>query len=132
MDLADIHRCYKLKPSRLSVLFQFFLLMIILIGLYQVVTGMVLVCALVIAVVAYFVFIQRDQIEQLEQLDHSEWTISFQKSQAKQTVYIDKMIDHHIYIVIYFQSKNLKPMIIWYDQLSQLSWKSLKMRVELT
>ncbi|WP_143222553.1 hypothetical protein [Acinetobacter sp. ANC 4648] len=82
-------------------------------------------------VVAYFIFMQQDQIEQLEQLDHSEWTLRFKKSQELQRVKMDKMIDHHFYIVVYFQSKTLKPMIIWKDQLSQLSWKSLKMQVKL-
>lgn len=131
LNSVDIHSCFKLKPSRLSVMFQFLLFIGIFICLYQAVTGLVLTCGLLMTVVAYFIFMQQDQIEQLEQLDHSEWTLRFKKSQELQRVKMDKMIDHHFYIVVYFQSKTLKPMIIWKDQLSQLSWKSLKMQVKL-
>ena len=129
--LMDIHRCFKLKPSRLSVMFQCLLLFFIAMSLYQVLTIAVFILSIVLVNLTYFRFIRQAQIEQLEQLDPVEWTVCFKESRKIQRLKIDKMIDHHLYIVIYFQSKKLQPLIIWRDQLSEISWKSLKTRVKL-
>ena len=130
-NLIDIHRCVKLKPSRLSVMFQCLLLFFIAMSLYQVLTIAVFILSIVLVNLTYFRFIRQAQIEQLEQLDPVEWTVCFKESRKIQRLKIDKMIDHHLYIVIYFQSKKLQPLIIWRDQLSEISWKSLKTRVKL-
>lgn len=130
--LMDIHRCFKLKPSRLSVMFQCLLLLFIAMSLYQVLSIAVFILSIGLVNLSYFIFIRQAQIEQLEQLDASDWTLCYRQSGKMQHAQIIKMIDHHLYIVIYFQSTKLQPLIIWRDQLSEISWKSLKTRVKLT
>lgn len=130
--LIDTHRCFKLKPSRLSVMFQCALLLFIAMSLYQVLNIAVFILSVVLISLTYFIFVRQAQIEQLEQLDASDWTLCYRQSGKMQRVQIIKMIDHQVYVVLYFHSKQLRPLIIWQDQLSEISWKSLKTRFKLS
>lgn len=129
-NLVDIHRCFKLKPSRLSVVFQCLVLGLIMLTLYQTLTMLGLVLSMLLLSLTYVFFLRQDQIQQLEQLNATEWTLCFKQSGQIQRITIDHMLDHHFYVVVYFQSKQLRPLIVWRDQLTEVSWKSLKTQVK--
>lgn len=129
-NLVDIHRCFKLKPSRLSVVFQCLVLGLIMLTLYQTLTMLGLVLSMLLLSLTYVFFLRQDQIQQLEQLNATEWTLCFKQSGQIRRITIDHMLDHHFYVVVYFQSKQLRPLIVWRDQLTEVSWKSLKTQVK--
>ena len=129
-NLVDIHRCFKLKPSRLSVVFQCLVLGLIMLALYQTLTMLGLVLSMLLLSLTYVFFLRQDQIQQLEQLNATEWTLCFKQSGQIRRITIDHMLDHHFYVVVYFQSKQLRPLIVWRDQLTEVSWKSLKTQVK--
>ena len=129
-NLVDIHRCFKLKPSRLSVVFQCLVLGLIMLTLYQTLTMLGLVLSMLLLSLTYVFFLRQDQIQQLEQLNVTEWTLCFKQSGQIRRITIDHMLDHHFYVVVYFQSKQLRPLIVWRDQLTEVSWKSLKTQVK--
>ena len=129
-NLVDIHRCFKLKPSRLSVVFQCLVLGLIMLTLYQTLTMLGLVLSMLLLSLTYVFFLRQDQIQQLEQLNATEWTLCFKQSGQIRRITIDHMLDHHFYVVVYFESKQLRPLIVWRDQLTEVSWKSLKTQVK--
>lgn len=129
-NLVDIHRCFKLKPSRLSVVFQCLVLGLIMLTLYQTLTMLGFVLSMLLLSLTYVFFLRQDQIQQLEQLNATEWTLCFKQSGQIRRITIDHMLDHHFYVVVYFQSKQLRPLIVWRDQLTEVSWKSLKTQVK--
>lgn len=127
----NIHQCYELKPSRFALGFQlFFLIVIFVLLLSQLNIGW---CALLLlmALVALKVMRGQANVQCLEYLDQQDWTLKFNHSPSIQHVKIKQMFDHSFYIVIHFQEKNVKNLIIWHDQLSRKQWKSMKIRSKL-
>ena len=98
--------------------------------LYQTLTMLGLVLSMLLLSLTYVFFLRQDQIQQLEQLNATEWTLCFKQSGQIRRITIDRMLDHHFYVVVYFQSKQLRPLIVWRDQLTEVSWKSLKTQVK--
>lgn len=98
--------------------------------LYQTLTMLGLVLSMLLLSLTYVFFLRQDQIQQLEQLNATEWTLCFKQSGQIRRITIDHMLDHHFYVVVYFQSKQLRPLIVWRDQLTEVSWKSLKTQVK--
>ena len=66
-----------------------------------------------------------------EQLDLDQWSLKFYHSDQVLAVNIQQWVDHSLYVVVYFQEKKHSNLVIWRDQMTDLQWKSLKMRVKL-
>lgn len=81
---------------------------------------------------AYFIYTQKDWIY-LGYLDDKTWTIVKQSKQKKmsQRVRIINMIDHQLYIHIdaVLEEQPIS-IVIWQDQVNDLSWKALKTRTK--
>ena len=63
-------------------------------------------------------------------LSYGYWSLYDVRHQQIQRVQIQKILDHHVYIVIFFQHKS-SSLMIWQDQLSHLEWKKLKVLAKL-
>lgn len=122
------HIIYVLKPSRIALVFQLCSLLIILLTFYQILSFAQLLLLSLLAFASFLFFLRQDRIVTLATLDEQDWSIQYAHSRIKQRVHIHKMIDQHFFVVIYFQEKTIKPMIVWCDQLPRRSWKSLKIR----
>lgn len=66
-----------------------------------------------------------------EHLDAREWSLSSAQSEQIQRVSVSHIIDHQLYIVVYFQHFRAKPLLIWMDQLPRQQWKALKKLAKL-
>ena len=126
-----VNEHYSLKHSRLSIVFQLLLLMLIAVMMFLTFTmGIALIC--VLAMFATWRWFNRaEKLHYLQQLDQSEWSLKFENQSTTYRVRLEKMVQHHFYIVIYFQNKKHKPVIIWKDQLDRIAWKALLTRCHL-
>lgn len=134
--MADVsalssHSRFQLKPSRLALVFQWVCLFIISCCLFNIFNIVLWLVTVLVMVVIYFVFLKQAKIQKIEQLDHEEWSIQYLNSTDIQRGKIIRMIDHKIYIVIYLHDKKIKPLVVWQDQVSDIQWKMLKIRIKL-
>ena len=126
-----VNERYSLKHSRLSIVFQLFILILISIVLFSILNLVVAILCLLGLFIVLIWFRQAEKLQYLQHLDQSEWSLKFQNKSKIQRVHLEKMIQHHFYVVIYFQNKKHKPVLIWRDQLDLISWKKLLTRCHL-
>lgn len=134
--MADVsalssHSRFQLKPSRFALAFQWVCLFIVSYCLFNIFNIVLWLVTVLVMVVIYFVFLKQAKIQKIEQLDHDEWSIQYLNSTDIQRSKIIRMIDHKIYIVIYLHDKKIKPLVVWQDQVSDIQWKMLKIRIKL-
>ena len=123
-------RNFQLKPSLIALVFQFAIFTVLMALLYQVVAIWLWCILLLLGLVIYALFYRkRPNISALEYLDGRDWTLT--KYGQPQRVQISHIIDHQVYIVVYFQHARTKPMIIWCDQVAVKQWKSLKVLAKM-
>lgn len=122
--------CYQLERSRLAIAFRTLFFCIISFICYVSLPVIWWVISVIGCIVIWLIF-KPDQVEVLELLDKNEWSLSIKKQQKIERVNLKKIINHHFYIVIYFQEKNPKSLVIWKDQLNQKKWKRLLARAQL-
>ena len=127
----SVHLNYQLKPSRLLLVFQLSCLLIILFVWYQTLINMLFVIMSMLSCASYLLFLKQDRIVALVQLDETDWTIQYARSKCTYRVQIKKIINHQLYIVVFFQTKKIKSMLIFSDELHKKSWKSLTIRSKL-
>lgn len=117
---------FKLKYSRFSIIFQFFIglgLAALFYQLIQIIWWLVAVCLLFIS---FIFFLKRPQLVQIAYLDQKLWSLSFHSEQTISRVEILKIIDYQIFIVVYFEGDKTLTSVIWFDQMSLSQWKQLK------
>jgi hypothetical protein len=131
MAELNLHQRYEFKPSRIALGFQFFCLGLMLLLWFVMFNIWVCLFLLLLALFSLKVFRQRKKIRSLERLDLNEWVIQYTDSEQSHRTQIKQMIDHHLYIVVYFYEKKHENLVIWQDQMHYLDWKSLKSRVRL-
>ncbi|ANF82557.1 hypothetical protein A3K93_10395 [Acinetobacter sp. NCu2D-2] len=123
-------RCFKLKRSWFALGFQLLIFIILMFVLYQLVPLWLWAMCVIAGLVMYQLFYQKSpKIDQFEYLDGREWSISCQ-DQVKR-VEISHVIDHQVYIVVYFRHAKARPLLIWCDQLPMQQWKALKAFTQL-
>lgn len=119
-------RCFQLKRSRLAVLFQLIML-IVLIGVLQQLLSLGLwLLFSVLAIMALIYRLRQPWVQRFEYLDQQQWSLLHSNSAQVIQVSMRHIIDHKVYMVIYFDAAQYKPVLIWRDQLSVLQWKGLK------
>lgn len=119
-------RAFQLKRSRIALAFQCLIFMILLALLYAVVNPLLwLICA-VLGLMIYLLFRQRADLLRLEHLDANDWSLLYRQSSQVLQLQLYQVIDHQLYIVLYFQGSKTSPIVIWCDQLAVPQWKSLK------
>lgn len=125
------NRSFRLKRSRLALVFQLSIFMLLMVLLLKSLSPWLCGLCMILGGAAYIYGFKSPQPIFFEHLDAREWSLSHFKSKHVQRVSIRHMIDHQLYIVIYFQHVKDKPLLIWVDQLPLKQWKALKTLAKL-
>lgn len=130
MSTAD--RVFELQYSRFSMVLQLFMLLLIVSLTYSLFSLVVWLGSCFILILSWLLFLQQPRLKRFEHLDQQAWSFEFYDSSLPiQTRSITRIIDHQAYIVLCFSDPKHKNFIIWWDQLSFLQWKSLKLQAKL-
>ena len=117
---------FKLKYSRFSIIFQFFIGLSLAVLFYQLITILWWLVAVCLLFISFIFFLKRPQLVQIAYLDQKLWSLSFHSEQTISRVEILKIIDYQIFIVVYFEGDKTLTSVIWFDQMSLSQWKQLK------
>lgn len=123
---------FELQYSRFAFVLQLLLFILILSVLYPLLPLWWWLLSVVMMSIAWLLFLQQPQIRRFQYLDHQDCSFEFSDPTLKiQSRQIVKILDHQLYIALYFSHKKHKPCIIWWDQLSYSQWKKLKVQAKL-
>lgn len=125
-----VNHQFQLKRSLLALLFQLGMLLLIGIIWFQLFPFYIFLIAIFLAIIAYLAFLRRSKMRFLAYLDQDLWSIQWRNHSKIEHVQLYRVIDHHIYIVLYFK-QNRNSQIIWRDQVSLNQWKQLKVMAKL-
>ena len=117
---------FELKYSRVSVIFQLFVGLGLAILLYQLLTPMWWLCAVILLFIGFIFFLKQAQISQIEYLDQKLWSVAYFSKKEIYRAEITKIIDYQLFVVIYFEETPTNIAIVWFDQLPIQQWKRLK------
>ncbi|MDQ9035392.1 hypothetical protein RFH07_01985 [Acinetobacter seifertii] len=117
---------FKLKYSRFSIIFQFFIGLCLSVLFYQLIPILWWLVAVCLLSISFIFFLKRPQLAQIAYLDQKLWSLSFHSEQTISRVEILKIIDYQIFIVVYFEGDKTLTSVIWFDQMSLSQWKQLK------
>jgi c-di-AMP phosphodiesterase-like protein len=120
--------CFQLKRSFLALCFQLLVFILIIALVLMSLSSWFILFAIVSLVLSYLYFAYQPRIIQLEYLAQNEWTLINNKQQIQRDG-IKKIIDHQMYIIIFFDQH--QPLAIWCDQLNWQDWKHLKVLAKL-
>ena len=120
-----VHNSFNLKRSQLLITFQIIFFIIITILLFKTLSFLIFLFTFLTAFLFLYLFIKNTQLFSLYHLDGNEWTLFVENENKTESIHIDRIINHYLYIVIYTDSSQYKPLIIWCDQLSKQQWKNL-------
>ncbi|MHA3055748.1 hypothetical protein [Acinetobacter sp. ANC 4633] len=82
------------------------------------------------ALLAWYVFMKQRQVVAFAQLKANEWTVKYTMTSQIQHLTLKKLLDHEIYIVLYWQEQSQR-CVVWRDQLALQEWKQLKVLAKL-
>ncbi|EXS23066.1 hypothetical protein QX205_02275 [Acinetobacter pittii] len=122
---------FELKYSRVSVIFQLFVGLGLAILLYQLLTPIWWLCAVVLLFISFIFFLKQVRISRIVYLEQKLWSVAYLSQKAIYRVEIAKIIDYQLFVVLYFEGGPTKIAIIWYDQLPIQQWKRLKVLEKL-
>ena len=126
------NRVFELQYSRFSIALQLFILLLIVSLTYSLLSLALWLSSCLLLALSWFLFLKQPRLKRFEYLDQQEWSFEFYDSSLPiQCRKIGKIIDHQAYIVLYFSDPEHKNFIIWWDQLSLLQWKNLKLHAKL-
>lgn len=122
---------FELKYSRVSVIFQLFVGLGLAILLYQLLTPIWWVCAVILLFIGFIFFLKQAQISQIEYLDQKLWSVTYFSKKEIYRAEITKIIDYQLFVVIYLEETSTNIAIVWFDQLPIQQWKRLKVLEKL-
>ncbi|MDX8156045.1 hypothetical protein SLJ62_10825 [Acinetobacter pittii] len=122
---------FELKYSRVSVIFQLFVGLGLAILLYQLLTPIWWLCAVILLFIGFIFFLKQAQISQIEYLDQKLWSVAYFSKKEIYRVEITKIIDYQLFVVIYLEETPTNIAIVWFDQLPIQQWKRLKVLEKL-
>ncbi|OCY29964.1 hypothetical protein [Acinetobacter pittii] len=122
---------FELKYSRVSVIFQLFVGLGLAILLYQLLTPIWWLCAVVLLFIGSIFFLKQAQISQIEYLDQKIWSVAYFSEKEIYRAEITKIIDYQLFVVIYLEETPTNIAIVWFDQLPIQQWKRLKVLEKL-
>ncbi|WP_445404313.1 hypothetical protein [Acinetobacter vivianii] len=126
------NRVFELQYSRFSIVLQLFILLLIVSLTCSLLSLVLWLSSCLLLALSWFLFLKQPRLKRFEYLDQQEWSFEFYDSSLPiQCRKIEKIIDHQAYIVLYFSDPEHKNFIIWWDQLSLLQWKNLKLHAKL-
>ncbi|MFA2964446.1 hypothetical protein KWF73_14380 [Acinetobacter pittii] len=122
---------FELKYSRVSVIFQLFVGLGLAILLYQLLTPIWWLCAVILLFIGFIFFLKQAQISQIEYLDQKLWSVAYFSKKEIYRAEITKIIDYQLFVVIYLEESPTNIAIVWFDQLPIQQWKRLKVLEKL-
>lgn len=122
---------FELKYSRISVIFQLFVGLGLAILLYQLLTPIWWLCAVILLFIGFIFFLKQEEISQIEYLDQKLWSVEYFSKKEIYRAEITKIIDYQLFVVIYLEEAPKNIAIVWFDQLSIQQWKRLKVLEKL-
>lgn len=122
---------FELKYSRVSVIFQLFVGLGLAILLYQLLTPIWWLCAVILIFIGFIFFLKQTQISQIEYLDQNLWSVAYFSKKEIYRAEITKLIDYQLFVVIYLEESPTNIAIVWFDQLPIQQWKRLKVLEKL-
>lgn len=122
---------FELKYSRVSVIFQLFVGLGLAILLYQLLTPIWWLCAVVLLFIGSIFFLKQAQISQIEYLDQKLWSVAYFSKKEIYRAEITKIIDYQLFVVVYLEETPTNIAIVWFDQLPIQQWKRLKVLEKL-
>ncbi|MCU4708949.1 hypothetical protein [Acinetobacter pittii] len=122
---------FELKYSRVSVIFQLFVGLGLAILLYQLLTPIWWLCAVILLFIGFIFFLKQAQISQIEYLDQKLWSVAYFSKKEIYRAEITKIIDYQLFVVIYLEESPTNIVIVWFDQLPIQQWKRLKVLEKL-
>jgi len=122
---------FELKYSRVSVIFQLFVGLGLAILLYQLLTPIWWLCAVILLFIGFIFFLKQAQISQIEYLDQKLWSVTYFSKKEIYRAEITKIIDYQLFVVIYLEETPTNIAIVWFDQLPIQQWKRLKVLEKL-
>lgn len=130
----SIYREFEFRPSRLALMFHGLVFLILQILLYAYLSPAFWAICFILFTLGSAIFIYgQTQAIYLGYLADEQWTLITQikKKKHQQHVRISNMLNHGLYVVIYFDSQQkIAPLVIWHDQLDNLQWKALKTQAQ--
>mgnify|MGYP003514602598 FL=1 len=120
--------CLQLKRSLIGYVVQLCLAGAVISICAITLSGWLTLLATLVMMLSYLHFFYQDRVVQLEYLADGQWTLLTQKQNIK-TDTIQKIIDHGVYVVIFFVKH--QPLVIWSDQLVAADWKRVKVLAKL-
>lgn len=122
--------CFRLKRSKLAILFQLTILFVMLYMMWWLFNLWIWCTIFICALIGYLFFCRQSQINTIEQLDSKIWSLQYIGQEEICSFQLDQLIDHQIYMVMCSKKPKLS-LIIWCDQVSQQEWKRLKVMAKL-
>lgn len=122
---------FELKYSRVSLIFQLFVGLGLAILLYQLLTPIWWLYAVVLLFIGSIFFLKQAQISQIEYLDQKLWSVAYFSKKEIYRAEITKIIDYQLFVVIYLEKTPTNIAIVWFDQLPIQQWKRLKVLEKL-
>lgn len=122
---------FELKYSRVSVIFQLFVGLGLAILLYQLLTPIWWLYAVVLLFIGFIFFLKQAQISQIEYLDQKLWSVTYFSKKEIYRADITKIIDYQLFVVVYLEETPTNIAIVWFDQLPMQQWKRLKVLEKL-
>lgn len=126
-----IHSRYHLKPSRIRFVFQYSVLCVILVLCFMSLNIIYFSLSCVLLIFSLYRSKPKKKPIAIQQLDHTHWSILYVNNKEIDSVQIKTIIHNYIYIVIYFNTNQQKPVVIFCDELSKKSYKSLILRSKM-
>lgn len=130
----SIYREFEFRPSRLALMFHGLVFLILQILLYAYLSPAFWAVCFILFTLGSAIFIYgQTQAIYLGYLADEQWTLITQikKKKHQQHVRISNMLNHGLYVVIYFDpQQKIAPLVIWQDQLNDLQWKALKTQTQ--
>lgn len=130
--MSTANRVFELQYSRFSIVLQLLMLLLIVSLAYSLLSFALWLASCLLLVLSWQLFLKQPQLKRFAYLDQQDWSFEFYDlSLPIQCRKIEKIIDHQVYIVLYFSDRKYKNCVIWWDQLSLLQWKRLKLLAKL-
>ena len=109
------NRSFQLRRSRLAFVFQLIIFTLLMLLLQQLLSPWLWVLCILLAVIGYAYGLKVPQPICFEHLDAREWSLSSAQSEQIQRVSVSHIIDHQLYIGVYFQHFRAKLLLICMD-----------------
>lgn len=121
---------FYLNRSRIAIAVQMGLLSLILSFCLMVLPVWLAVLAVMLLLLSTRFHFKQPRLYYLEPYSMTEWSVGYLQHEV-QRFNLQRVVDHHYYIVLYFQANHSNSCVIWRDQLSLQDWKRLKVLAKM-